>query len=335
MDSFCFPATPCPTAKVCSVCYELSPTVLIFLFLTIFLFQPFLQPAVPDASLLINAPPPNSYQAWRHQHNHNNDSKKVTSILKKQVRFDSPTIPPYQQPELNCNSGLIGGNMAMPQYNTPPLNKVLRNKPFHEIYMANIPNRHLDLSLIDLSKPVNTNFEGIKHPGTTVSNQMEESVEVSTPTKKTPTTYKEFLEMQKNMKDTEKCNEKYEVNDCITDIFNYTSPRIEERRRQDLKMAKIEKFEKNKPSRNQIFNVEHQSQNITKNLLSPNLNNSYKNDATSKENKCYDNIETRRNQQILSSKNYCNALNFKQVCFLHKLYFFLFFRIVVGYADGK
>ncbi|XP_045461381.1 MATH and LRR domain-containing protein PFE0570w-like [Harmonia axyridis] len=279
MDSFCFPTAPCPTRK------------------------PFLEPSVPDASLLMNVPQPNSYQAWRN----NEQSKKVTtSILKKQVRFN-PTHPPVHPIEMNSSIERCNGpnNPSPTQYNTPPLNKVLKNKPFQEIYMANIPNRQLDLSLLDLNKPAaNTNVNNVVHNNTELQeNHVENSIEDITPIQKTPTTYKEFLEMQKNMRETEKSNQKCEVNDCITDIFNYTSPRIEARRRRVSKDDKISKFAKDKPetSRNQIRSKESPP-NLQTKLFNQNADILSDSNVREKENMCHTSRIPENQQLLLPNK---------------------------------
>ncbi|XP_044761460.1 uncharacterized protein LOC123318786 [Coccinella septempunctata] len=276
MDSFCYSAVPCPTKK------------------------PFLEPSVPDASLLMNIPPPNTYQAWRNNFDNGDTCQKVTtSILKKQVRFNGPTIPP-QHIEMKCNTESHNSNEArkcpansLPQYNTPPMNKVLKNKPFQEIYMANIPNRHLDLSLIDLCKPGRTTDSDNRNSNVTVDkNHVEHHIEAPTPPQKAPTTYKEFLEMQKNSKESDKSNEKYETNHCITDIFNYTSPRIEPRKKQLSKEVKMNKFMNGKPEniREEACNMENRNDelNMHKKLSNLYSNVSSQRITAEKENICCD-----------------------------------------------
>lgn len=69
----------------------------------------------------------------------NDSAYRISS--RKQVRFDSPSNC-KEVLKINCDNN----NSA--NVKNPP-NIDIRNKPFEQIYMANIPNRHLDLSIIE------------------------------------------------------------------------------------------------------------------------------------------------------------------------------------------
>lgn len=82
-----------------------------------------------------------------------------SDFCKKQVRFESPVL------QLNKNTANLqhtsnidyshnrphadSGNNAVDAVAKPKLHTAKMPKPFEQIYMANIPNRHLDLSIID------------------------------------------------------------------------------------------------------------------------------------------------------------------------------------------
>lgn len=90
-----------------------------------------------------------------------------SQIFRKQVRFESPTV-------VHQNKTAHGFNKAFTkeQHNYVPENKVLHStktptNAFEQIYMGNIPNRHLDLSIIDAknaSNPVPANKEKCTEP---------------------------------------------------------------------------------------------------------------------------------------------------------------------------
>ncbi|KAL3278681.1 hypothetical protein HHI36_016218 [Cryptolaemus montrouzieri] len=194
MDSFYLSVAPCPMQK------------------------PILEPSVPEASLLFNNNSVNTYQGWKNNIKTNTQWNDTNAIVKKQVRFNSPTMS-----KNSTNTVLSDLNKSNNNNNesnvrcTPPMNKVFKNRQFEEIYMANIPNRHLDLSLMDIAKPVTK-------PHNSVENSIIDIVQESSQPQKTPTTYKEFLEMQKRESGNGIKSPQNDVA-CVTDIFNYSSPR--------------------------------------------------------------------------------------------------------------
>ncbi|KAH1012431.1 uncharacterized protein LOC109539241 [Dendroctonus ponderosae] len=154
-------------------------------------------PVVPEISVLCPSNGPKNvfttYNQWRqgHENPHLRANKENlpfpmsqnSSILKKQVRFDSP-VTLSKLPE-NAQS-------AIPKRENIP--------KFEHMYMANIPSRQLDLSLIEPAR-------------------QPEEVPVEAPRaqqepEKIPKSYKEFLEEQ------QKANNRV-LNDSVTDIFNY------------------------------------------------------------------------------------------------------------------
>lgn len=132
-----------------------------------------------------------------------------TEFGRKQVRFQSPIL--QQRPSLTYEP--FETRRIDPQnQNLPVQNEILKNcnntplkQSFQQIYMANIPNRHLDLSIIDL--PKHTPTEEVKGSEIELLKENNENM--------LPKTYKEFLETQHNIL---KHQDKEEL---VTDIFNY------------------------------------------------------------------------------------------------------------------
>ncbi|XP_066141941.1 SCL-interrupting locus protein homolog [Euwallacea fornicatus] len=179
------------------------------------------EPVVPEISLLCpsNVTSKNNftpYEQWKHQQrtcdndclteNKENVPKNFpqtnSSILKK-VRFEGPQLHTKtinNQVENNTNIRQI--HLSKPTSTSPLISKT-GPLNFEQMYMANIPNRQLDLSLIDL--PKNEPKRPLK---TEVSDKEEVAKEY------VPSTYKEFLQSQ---------NSHHEValNDSVKDIFNY------------------------------------------------------------------------------------------------------------------
>lgn len=157
----------------------------------------------------------------RELHNCSNTDSKYpvqnpTQFCRKQVRFESPisqqrpslTYEPYasrkmDNPETSeLNSENNGLDSKIPISNKCGMHQKMT---FEEIYMANIPNRHLDLSMIDIPK-VSTDV-AIKE---SVIEDIQKNKE-----NELPKTYKEFLETQKKISKAQKSDQR------ITDIFNY------------------------------------------------------------------------------------------------------------------
>lgn len=132
-----------------------------------------------------------------------------SSILKKQVRFEGPglqqALPDSKKVDFAQNFGISTQNNGLRN------NSIQTSPSFEQMYMANIPNRQLDLSVIDLPKTI--------HPNNTkdqINSRKNSLLEPKTQSKEkeAPKTYKEFLEAQKNTNNLI-------LNDSVTDIFNY------------------------------------------------------------------------------------------------------------------
>ncbi|KAL1491485.1 hypothetical protein ABEB36_012076 [Hypothenemus hampei] len=188
-------------------------------------------PVVPEISLL--CPPSNvrpnnftPYNQWKQQHysphlpnllmgqnkeNLQSPNAPNASILKKQVRFESPVLLPQRM-----------------EARQPVLQEVLKKNVvekgtipnFEQIYLANIPNRKLDLSVIDLpngAPECTRNSERIidkQHAISSVNNDL-------------PRTYKEFLNVQKEAHNVR-------LNDSVTDIFHYKRDCVDVEPKQSL-----------------------------------------------------------------------------------------------------
>ncbi|XP_057661072.1 uncharacterized protein LOC130896777 [Diorhabda carinulata] len=145
-------------------------------------------------------------------------------FAKKQVRFESPTSQiNTHKPLSSDNRETIASsyqNFSAIRKQVPPNNP----KPFEQIYMANIPDRKLDLSLIDLpkrklnvvEKSHNSDNEVSKNVDLLGTDNEESSSNTENKENKTPKTYQDYLELQKKIISKRKMH-----NDSVTDIFNY------------------------------------------------------------------------------------------------------------------
>lgn len=219
--------------------------------------QPFVRetltatPLVPEISVLGPSNIPRNaftpYNQWKMQQNstqhHMVGANKENfsghssngSILKKQVRFESPKL--YSMP---ANDGRIRND-----YNTVKQGMFLNNqqteseKPmpnFEQIYMANIPNRKLDLSIIDSPKKAPVVVE--QNDAELNSRESDNKAEIKEDIR--PNSYKEFL--------AQRVEPKIVLNDSVTDIFNYkrgnvkcASPKLETNHQFKMYNDKIQK----------------------------------------------------------------------------------------------
>ncbi|KAJ8976944.1 hypothetical protein NQ317_010140 [Molorchus minor] len=206
-------------------------------------------PVVPEVSMICHQKTTTNdympYHNWKIQQNCNiltsnrenirprtfNRSPQDTShILKKHVRFESPmlqqrpslTYEPFNKKKVvvqteNACARVIDEPDGVTKC-TPPLN----GKTFEEIYMANVPMRQLDLSIIDLP---NNAKKAVKTPvvseekindSTDIKNENLRQIEKDKENVM-PKTYREFLETQRKVAR----ENKRDVNDSVTDIFNY------------------------------------------------------------------------------------------------------------------
>ncbi|XP_065169566.1 uncharacterized protein [Atheta coriaria] len=142
--------------------------------------------AVPDVSMLVqnkgNIPQKKSemsYNAWKYQlrggaTNKENTEPSKESLFRKQVRFEAPQTTNVGQHVPNFNVLPVRPSLVNKQFNQEVKlqktvqnqpeterfgmprsgveNKILQAKPFEKIYMANVPNRNLDLSVIEPPK---------------------------------------------------------------------------------------------------------------------------------------------------------------------------------------
>ncbi|XP_076260538.1 uncharacterized protein LOC143196599 [Rhynchophorus ferrugineus] len=128
------------------------------------------------------------------------------SILKKQVRFEGPSAAfvPLKRITENKVNDVVQENKTIEK----------DKLSFEQMYMANIPSRKLDLSIIDLPNK--------KSPVLSKDDKVKPDISNKTCTANSePKTYKEFLDSQRT--DTQII-----LNDSVTDIFNYkrSSPLI-------------------------------------------------------------------------------------------------------------
>lgn len=145
-------------------------------------------PLVPEVSIFNNTLPQinnflphkfdssNKYSISTENKENFPNAVNQSHISKKQVRFESPRTSTEPKPgEKECRKSVASN--------------------FEQIYLANVPNRHLDLSVLETNpKPIeNKNNE--------------------------PKSYKDFMEMQK----TRQQQSPVQQSNCITDIFNYKS----------------------------------------------------------------------------------------------------------------
>lgn len=175
------------------------------------------EPVVPEISLLV---PPNlpqnkftPYSQWKRQQTNQNglfiqnkenltsnipNSIQNNSILKK-VRFENHHLAQTQENNKNAYCILREHNI-----NKPIPAKV--EVPFEQMYMANIPSRQLDLSVIDIpKKPASPCLES-------------QAQHTESKCKESPKTYREYLQSQKKCREEQK---KIVLEDTVTDIFNY------------------------------------------------------------------------------------------------------------------
>nr|CAH7719710.1 unnamed protein product [Callosobruchus chinensis] len=158
-------------------------------------------PAVPEVSLFCPGNGQMNYNAWRVHHtqtghyatssqvnmskNLNLRSMESSVILKKQVRFEGPIS---QHPILSSSSSTTLRKEKIGKENKIP-NEFVDQKSlpyvntFEQIYMANIPSRQLDLSIVDLprndTKKVQSNsspHEGAKCTRVLVEDKHRENI---------------------------------------------------------------------------------------------------------------------------------------------------------------
>lgn len=172
---------------------------------------------VPEISLLV---PPNMpqnkftpYSQWKRQQTNQNElfiqnkenltnnipnSIQNSSILKK-VRFENHQLAQTQDNNKNAYCILREHNINKP-------NSAKVEVPFEQMYMANIPSRQLDLSVIDIPKK----------PAS--SCQESQTQQIESKCKNLPKTYREYLQTQEKCREEQK---KIVLDDTVTDIFNY------------------------------------------------------------------------------------------------------------------
>lgn len=155
---------------------------------------------VPDVSMLeqnygtvpIDKKVEMSYNAWKIQNQFGKENvqrvaapQSQASILRKQVRFLSPQVQAPFRPMLpmeNSTQPQVKENtFQAPIYNAPrSTNNILPAKPFQKVYLSNIPNRNLDLSIIESSRvekiPISNGFQRRFHvaESTTIEPRVEQ-----------------------------------------------------------------------------------------------------------------------------------------------------------------
>nr|XP_023022375.1 uncharacterized protein LOC111510674 [Leptinotarsa decemlineata] len=158
-------------------------------------------------------------------------SQDSSQFLKKQVRFESP--PLQQRPSLSYEP-FVSRKELQNQQNKCFMDSVKNGQQklcagtpnaFEQIYMANVPSRQLDLSIIELPSFPKKKDEIVERE-TQAEQQISchdcnETVDGNVNFDKNkenelPKTYKDFLKLQKHS-----TKERYCPNDSVTDIFNY------------------------------------------------------------------------------------------------------------------
>ncbi|KAG5871332.1 hypothetical protein JTB14_034355 [Gonioctena quinquepunctata] len=161
------------------------------------------------------------------QHLQFQSPQNSSQFLRKQVRFESPSL--QQRPSLTYEPFMTrkkeSPNHNMPHSTSTQEIQKISSSTFEKMYMANIPNRKLDLSIIDLPKlpaQVEKRVEGESCPEERevscydcVENQGISDFDTNIEND-LPKTYKDFFTMQKNAS-----KETHSPNDSVTDIFNY------------------------------------------------------------------------------------------------------------------
>lgn len=128
-----------------------------------YLFQQHLSPAVPEISMIFNNAPHNPEKLnpaiKEHAPRFHMQHKPLNHFdMQKQVRFQSP--PQEKQFTVFGNKSALPDKAKVFPSSLAPQNKT--NK-FADVYMANVPNRHLDLSMIDNfvgNRPAVAGFSG-------------------------------------------------------------------------------------------------------------------------------------------------------------------------------
>ncbi|VEN42876.1 unnamed protein product [Callosobruchus maculatus] len=239
----------------------------------------FAAPAVPEVSLFCPGNGQTNYNAWRvHHHTQNGhyaassqvnisknlDMRGVESsvILKKQVRFEGPIS--HHHPIASSSLSTILKEKSGKENKKP--NGFVEQKPlpsantFEQIYMANIPSRQLDLSIVDLprndSKKVQSNslpHEGVKCRQVCVEDKHRENLSICedkcesvtddfNKNDRLPKTYQEFLEKQKKvLENASLCDNKCESQKDIrkNDKLPKTYQEFSEKQRKGLENKKI------------------------------------------------------------------------------------------------
>lgn len=215
------------------------------------------RPSVPEVSMICNNKTPIDNfchnDSWkRHHQTEKHDFQQncvpggyrnlQEQFSKKQVRFESPVLqekPAFNYP--HCKKPVEANHTDFGEFSAArkqQLNVLKSNstKPFERIYMANIPDRKLDLSLLDIPKPLdnknihsrkeinefpekydNNDDAEVKKDETLKNFKRKNDVQVENKENCMPKTYHDFLELQKKMT----IRKHKEHNDSVTDIFNY------------------------------------------------------------------------------------------------------------------
>ncbi|CAH0552634.1 unnamed protein product [Brassicogethes aeneus] len=196
---------------------------------------------VPEVSLLFGAKQAahnlnskSPYMSWKmknmqqpsynynptNKENFSNSSQNTSHMFKKQVRFESPVL--QQRPSLtyepflpkndpgNVLNSLPNGNNNVNNIGEKNLMGTVNGQTFDQIYMANVPNRHLDLSIVEPMRPrPKLNINNKQRLDNNYNNEKVEE-------KVAPKSYREYMECQKKTAETD--NEGSEI---ITDIYSY------------------------------------------------------------------------------------------------------------------
>lgn len=161
----------------------------------------------------------NSLADKENKNSFSSDSRYMTNsqIYRKQVRFESPTVV-HQGPAQDYSPAF-----SEEQHRYVPENKVVHSiktptNAFEQIYMGNIPNRHLDLSIID-AKNASKNVAATRAKCTQPLNDQ---------TNQQQNTRSDLCNAERNRLSAPASNTKnvreVKRNEPVTDVYNYRVP---------------------------------------------------------------------------------------------------------------
>lgn len=171
-----------------------------------------------------------SYNAWKsHNPIKSDNATKPSSAdcVQRQVRFNSPTV---EQNETKNDRQVTTDSAQIPQNVNKP--NVPFRKPFEQIYMANMPSRQLDLSMVETENPLRPSKENI-HPTNNYYDFQRKTDDrlVSKPI--SPTLKNQYKSTKSS------CENDIEEKHRIIDLYNYNRNNFNYLHRQTLDNSKV------------------------------------------------------------------------------------------------